>query len=146
MRKVGMLGLGLVGVAVLLSGALVAQQGGGEEEHSVLAGHMQDVNKTVRALGAAVADPEGRATALEKIAELQSILLQAKLETPSKAADLEGDAKAEFMTGFRIQMIKLITATLELEEMILDEAPAEEVMAKLKGLQDVKQVGHRAYK
>ena len=148
-RSTALLVLSLAGAGWLLSQGDVAVATPApvvEDEESVLAGHMQDVMKHLRGIGGGLNAEEGPGAALEPLADLQMTLLHAKLETPSKAGDLSGEELDAFLAGYRKKLIELVVATLELETMILDGAPGEELMEKFKSFQSIKKVGHRAYK
>lgn len=127
-------------------GDTTAQDRGDKQEKTPLQLAMRTVMGVTKDLRTSLGDPEQRDAALEQLTSLQSALVTAKSETPSKAADLEGDDLTQFMDGYRHQLISLLTATLEIEGMVLDGADKDELQRKLKELGAIKQAGHDAYK
>lgn len=136
---------------VLLAAGLASRPGTAQErgdggEKTPLQMNMRNVMRLTKELRGSLADPAFRDASLGQIAELQAALLAAKQETPSRAAKHEGEDHQEFVDAYRRQMILMLTATLELEEMVLDEEDVEELQAKLKSLGDIKNIGHDRFK
>jgi len=132
--------------AALWPAATTAQDRAEKPEKTELQLAMRSVMGLTKSLRSSLGDPEQKATALEQLDALQAALVTAKSQIPSKAAALEGDALTRFTSGYRKKMISMLSAVLDLEGMVLEDAEKEELQRKLKQLGGIKQAGHDAYK
>lgn len=136
----------LGGAALVALPVAPAQAASKQEEKTPLQLAMRQVMKLVRALGSSTEEPAFYGEAADQAAELQSVLLKAKREVPSRAEGMDEEARAEFVTAFRRHMIQMLHATLDLEDKLLSDASPDEVADALDRLSELKKVGHDRFK
>lgn len=116
----------------------VAAGGKIDQQMEVLQANIQRLSKSI--------DKKDGAAALGAVLEMQQAAQNAKVEMPHRAAELADAAKAEFVRGFRTDMIGLQHALLDAESALVagkfDDA-RKIVDDKLK---PAKKAGHDKYK
>lgn len=86
-------------------------------------------------------------TVLKTAVDMQGAAHAAKTQTPERAADMKDEkAKAEFVLGFRKQMITLEKALLDLENAALDNKIEDIKKIVTDSLKPLKKDGHAKYK
>lgn len=121
--------------------APVSEWGGGK-----LGPSMQVLQSGQQKIGKAL-DKKDMATVLAQALEMQKAVQDAKLDTPPKAGEIkEADKKAEFVNGFRKQMIELQKDLLDLEAAALDDKPDDAKKIFDEKIKAAKKDGHQKYK
>ncbi len=131
--------MGLVGaVWVGSNGTLQAQ----DAPERVLLDDMEDLQKDFRRLRQAK-KPARREATLAAVVTMQESTLAAKLKAPHTDG-LSDKEKAEFLLGYRLEMIKLAQALLDVEKFVLQEKYAEAEKA-YKVVEGIRRDGHNRY-
>ena len=144
-------GLLLIGAASLFAVAAVFAQplssptddeGG---EHSEMHERMEAIEDHLRFLRRSLRKPEQDAESLEKIVATQMELLICKGLDPERAAAIPEADRAEFLRGYKKEMIVALQGMLKLEQAILDgdHEAAKEIF---KDVKRVEKSGHAAYR
>lgn len=113
-------------------------------DESAVGEHMGEMNDAKRAMRKAL-EAEDTAAALTALTAFQAAVVGAKAEVPPRAESMEGDARAEFVSGYRGALSELLRASCDLEAALLagrgDEA-AGILRDTFKQMQDS---GHERY-
>jgi hypothetical protein len=93
------------------------------EEHaadSVLEARMHEVEDAVHALRRSLKDPAKAADSLAHIATLQAAAVAAKSESPRMLPHVPEGDRPKFLVEYRREMVRLLQASLALENAVLD--------------------------
>lgn len=114
--------------------------------HEQLADAMQSLQARVRRVGKAL-EKKDLAAVAELSLEMQKAAFEAKTKVPEKAATI-GDAqeRAQFLLGFRKQLIALERSLLDLETAALDGKLDEARKIVDEAIGPMKKTGHAHYK
>lgn len=115
------------------------------EEHTELAGHMEEIGKAFRRLNRLVKDASKNEESLKFIATIrQHAEASLKLE-PAKKAEVAADQQAKFVADYQAKMKSFLTNVAKLETALKagNNAEAETLIGTLK--QDQKE-GHKEFK
>ena len=112
--------------------------GGLEDSMQLLQGSLKRLDKTLE---------KGEMEPVLKLAlDMQGAVHAAKTQTPERISEAKDDkAKAEFMNGFRKQMITLEKTLLDLETAAIDNK-LEDAKKVYESLKPLKKEGHSKYK
>ncbi len=108
--------------------------------------HMKKIRRSVKTIAKNLSDASKRGEVLQAVRTLQMEALLAKNGNPKNARRMEdGEAKAAFLKGYRLTLVRFGKATLDLEAAILqdDLGEAKEILERLEELEDE---GHAKYK
>jgi hypothetical protein len=105
---------------------------------TVLETHMLTVKASIRALRRSLRDAESAPASLTSIGAMQAAILAAKGETPRMAERIPEAQRAAFVSAFRLEMITLMRAALDLEAAVLngDQEQVQSVFDALRELED----------
>ncbi len=126
------------------STSLLAQEPEHVEEETPLQQNMSVINKGMRKLRRGLRKAESLPAALPVILEMQAAAHFCKTETPPLAARLEGDEKASFIQGYRLQVIGLQRLMLDLESAVV-EGNMEQAQAVYQQMKATEDEGHEIY-
>jgi len=118
-----------------------AAWGGGKigQAMQTLQGGQQKIGKAL--------EKKDMATVLAQTLEMQKAVQEAKLETPATAGQVkEADKKKEFVAGYRLEMIELQKALLDLEAACVQDKADEAKKVFDERLKSIKKEGHGKYK
>lgn len=118
----------------------------GEEHESALDQAMQMMQGAEKRLGKAL-EKKDLAAVLPLVVEMQRAAQAAKVETPPEAEKLsDAKKKAEFVAGFRKQLISLQKALCDLETAVLDGKADDATRLYESVIKPMKKAGHAKYK
>jgi hypothetical protein len=121
-------------------------QKGGEEHESPLEQAMQKMQGAQKRLDKAL-EKKDLAAALPLIVDMEHAALAAKVETPPMADELtDAKKKAEFVNGFRKQLIALEKSLCDLETAALDGKADDAARIYESVIKSMKKEGHAKYK
>lgn len=113
-------------------------------EESALAKLMDQTKDNMKLLGRSLGG-EDLSAPLQHVAELQRLLLLAKLEKPANVDDLEEAEQPAHVLAYRKDMAMTLKVLLDLEIALLDDDKAA-AMEMMKGpLNMAKKTGHKRY-
>ncbi len=108
--------------------------------------HMKKIRRAVKTIAKNLSDRGMREEVLSAVRTLQMEALLAKNGTPKNARRMEdGEAKAAFMKGYRLMLVRFGKATLDLEAAILQDNVGE-ARKILEQLEEFEDEGHAKYK
>jgi hypothetical protein len=115
------------------------------QEQSALRVTMETMKTHLKGLAMALQRPDGRDAALGEVAELQRLVLAAKLESPPKLDDLPEADRAAHASGFRRELAAVLRELAELEIDLL-EGRSEAAQARVrKSLFEMRERAHERY-
>lgn len=116
----------------------------GEPETSELAEHMEHIEVLVGKLRRSLRKPEQKADSLGHVAEMQAATLASKGLVPAMATRLPEAERPAFVTAYRIDMVAMLSALLELELALLEDRH-EEANAIFKRVRAMEDSGHERF-
>ncbi|MBL8859346.1 MAG: hypothetical protein JNL28_12620 [Planctomycetes bacterium] len=117
-----------------------------EHEEGGLEAAMQTLNGCMKRFGKAFEQKDMAAVAQVSV-DMQKAVLAGKTETPIKANEIsDAKAKAEFILGFRKQLITLEKSLLDIELAALDGKADEARKIFEEAVKPMKKTGHAKYK
>lgn len=140
---VGALFAAVVSAPLFLASARTADEHGGNEkiEHA-----MEDLNGSLKRLDKALAGKDV-AAALPLVLKMQQACQDSKGETPVTADAIKDEKKkAEFVAGYRKQMIEVQKALLDVEAALVDGKADDAAKLLAEKVKPAKKTGHDAYK
>lgn len=142
-RRLAFVALVAVPVAFLALAAARSPDPAGKLEESMQL-LQADVKKLEKAFEKKEKDLAG---ALPIVLEMQKAVQDAKTETPPKANDIkDAKKKDEFVHGFRVELIKLQKALLDLESAAVEGKDADAAKIFNNQVKALKSEGHSKYK
>lgn len=113
---------------------------GGDELHDT----MEKVDGIFRELYKQVQEPDRSADSLKKLVEIQGLILKVKSLEPPKIEQVIERDRIKLVRDFRLRIVELLAASLEVEKALLEERheAAFEALKKMRALRDE---GHRAF-
>lgn len=113
-------------------------------DESAVGEHMGEMNDAKRAMRKAL-EAEDTAAALTALTAFQAAVVGAKAEIPPRAESMEGEARAEFVSGYRGALSELLRASCDLEAALL-EGRADDAAGILRGtFKQMQDSGHERY-
>jgi hypothetical protein len=136
----------VLAVCATLSGLFsLLALGSARDEDSALHGFMKGLKDQLKPAAAAV-KAEDAAAALPPIAEMQRLVLLAKLEPPANLAEVAAGEQEAHATAFRRELATLLGELAQLEIEVLD-GRFDEAMARIQGpLFQLREAGHDKFK
>lgn len=135
-------------LAILLAAALlgpaVMKDAQGQEESDKLVEHMEAMNDLWKQLRRKERDKSYDAESVNQVHQMQVHALATMHMEPPMAAKFTGEEKEKFITGYRKEMAKLVTALLDIEIALLEKRH-DDAITKLRDLNTIKKDGHDKY-
>lgn len=110
-----------------------------------LRAHMEGLKTHMKGTAMALQSPEGRDKALEHIAELQRIVLLAKLEAPSNLGEVAEKERAEHAKDFRRDLTLVLRELAEMEIHVLDGEMEKAFARVVDPLFPMREAAHEKY-
>jgi hypothetical protein len=119
-------------------------RGRGPAMPASLGSAMQDMDRAFRALQAEVADPAKLDQALKDIATMQRDAAISKTLTPPSVNRLADDKKAAATESYRLKMVGLMKALLDLEDAVASKK-SDDVKKGLQAIEEIMKQGHAEF-
>ena len=106
---------------------------------------MEGMKTHLKGTAMALQDPAKGAEALEHIAELQRLVLLAKLGSPANLDELPADERDAHRTAFRRDLTLVLEQLVHMELSVLDGKPDEAFARIVKPLYPMREAAHEKY-
>ena len=121
-----------------------AQEPAQEEEVGPLEERMLVLKRGMRALRRGLKNPEKDGASLEIVAGMEAAVGEGKLIAPPMATGVPEEAREEFLTTFRISMVRMQMELLKLELALLG-GDRDAAKAAYEVLKDMEDAGHERF-
>ena len=123
----------------------VRPQDEAHDDETPLAASMHTVEDSLRLLRRSLRDPEQTAASLATVSDCQLALLRCKVEVPAMAASVPEGERAAFVRDYRLGMVELVEAFLELERALLEGEGPDELKAIYTRIKEMEDPAHERF-
>ncbi len=106
---------------------------------------MEGLKANLKVLASSTPDPEQRGAALGAVAEMQRLVLLAKVEAPTNLAEKPEAERAAHTLAFRREMARLLGELAKIEVALCRDQPDEALAAIKTTLLELRDAGHAAF-